>query len=324
MTGKLAVVFGGSGFVGRHVVRELARRGWRVRVAVRRPHHAQFLRPMGVVGQIQLKQCNIRHQPSVADALKDADAVINLVGILFQNGPQRFDTVQAGGAATVARLASEAGIADYVHLSAIGADATSDSLYARTKGEAEAAVHSAIPTAAIIRPSIVFGTEDSFFNKFAAMATMTPFTPLPLIGGGKTRFQPIYVDDVADAVCEALVRPEAAGRIYEIGGPRIYTFRELMELMLQEIGQRRPLIPVPFPVATMIGAFGELAGLAPFVDPPLTRDQVRLLKHDNIADTSGDVGVLADLGVEPETVEAILPSYMVRYRRYGQFAEHTT
>ncbi|MEO1135437.1 MAG: complex I NDUFA9 subunit family protein [Pseudomonadota bacterium] len=324
MTGKLAVVFGGSGFVGRHVVRELARRGWRVRVAVRRPHHAQFLRPMGVVGQIQLKQCNIRHQPSVVEALKDANAVINLVGILFQNGPQRFDAVQAGGAATVARLAAEAGISDYVHLSAIGADANSDSLYARTKGEAEEAVRSAVPTAAIIRPSIVFGTEDSFFNKFAAMATTTPFTPLPLIGGGKTKFQPIYVDDVADAVCEALVRPEAAGRTYEVGGPSIYTFRELMELMLQEIGQRRPLIPVPFPIATMIGAFGELAGLAPFVDPPLTRDQVKLLKHDNIVDLSGNVGVLADLGVEPETVEAILPSYMVRYRRYGQFTEHTT
>lgn len=322
MTGKLAVVFGGSGFVGRNVVRELARRGWRVRVAVRRPHHAQFLRPMGVVGQIQLKQCNIRHQPSVAEALRDADAVVNLVGILFQNGPQRFDAVQADGAATVARLAAEAGVTNYVHLSAIGADAKSDSLYARTKGEAEEAVRSAVPTAAIIRPSIIFGVEDSFFNKFAAIATTTPFTPLPLIGGGKTKFQPIYVDDVADAVCEALVRPAAAGRIYEIGGPRIYTFRELMELMLSEIGQRRPLIPVPFPIATLIGAAGEVAGLAPFVDPPLTRDQVKLLKHDNIVDIDGEVGVLADLGVDPATVEAILPSYMVRYRRYGQFAEH--
>lgn len=324
MTGKLAVVFGGSGFVGRHVVRELARRGWRVRVAVRRPHHAQFLRPMGAVGQIQLMQCNIRHQPSVAEALKGADAVVNLVGILFQNGPQKFDAVQAGGAATIARLAAEAGIKTYVHLSAIGADAGSNSLYARTKAQAEEAVLEAVPTAAIIRPSIVFGTEDSFFNKFAAMATSTPLTPLPLIGGGKTKFQPVYVDDVADAVCEALTRPEAAGRIYEIGGPRIYTFKELLQLMLAEIGQRRPLIPVPFPLASLIGLGGEIAGLAPFLDPPLTRDQVKLLKHDNIVDTSGAVGVLSDLGVEPETVEAILPSYMVRYRRYGQFAENAS
>ena len=198
MTGKLAVVFGGSGFVGRNVVRELARRGWRVRVAVRRPHHAQFLRPMGAVGQIQLKQCNVRHAPSVADALTDADAVINLVGILYQSGSQRFDTVQAAGAATVARLAAEAGVTNFVHMSAIGADAKGESDYARTKGEAERAVNEAIPSAVIIRPSIVFGTEDEFFNKFASMAGISP--ALPLIGGGKTKIQPVYVDDVADAV----------------------------------------------------------------------------------------------------------------------------
>ena len=319
MTAKLAVVFGGSGFLGRNVVRELARRGWRVRVAVRRPHHAQFLRTMGAVGQIQLKQCNVRYAPSVADALTGADAVVNLVGILFQSGSQRFDTVQAGGAATVARLAAEAGIANFVHVSAIGADEESDSLYARAKGEGERAVREAIPTAAIIRPSILFGPEDGFFNRFAAMAAMSP--ALPLIGGGKTRFQPVYVDDAADAVAAALERPEAAGRVYEIGGPRIYTFRELMELMLAEIGRRRVLIPVPFPVASLIGLAGEIAGAFPFVTPPLTRDQVRQLKRDNVVDTSGAVGVLADLGVEPDTVEAVLPSYMVRYRKYGQFAE---
>lgn len=320
MTAKLAVVFGGSGFLGRNVVRELARRGWRVRVAVRRPHHAQFLRTMGAVGQIQLKQCNIRYAPSIADALSGADAVVNLVGILFQSGSQRFDTVQAGGAATVARLAAEAGVTNFVHVSAIGASEDSGSLYARSKAAGERAVREAIPTAAIIRPSILFGPEDSFFNKFATMASMSP--ALPLIGGGKTKFQPVYVDDAADAVCAALERPEAAGRVYEIGGPRVYTFRELMELMLAETGQRRILVPVPFPVASLIGLAGEIAGLLPFVTPPLTRDQVRLLKHDNVADTSGAVGVLADLGVEPDTVEAVLPSYMVRYRKYGQFAEH--
>lgn len=319
MTGKLAVVFGGSGFLGRNVVRELAKRGWRVRVAVRRPHHAQFLRPMGVVGQIQLKQCNIRHAPSVADALVGADAVVNLVGILFQSGQQRFDTVQAGGAATVARLAAEAGIASLVHVSAIGADPESESEYARTKGEAEAAVRKAVPSATIIRPSILFGPEDTFFNRFATMASMSP--ALPLIGGGKTKFQPIYVDDAADAVCAALERPEAAGRMYEIGGPRVYTFRELMELMLAETGQRRILVPVPFPVASFMGLGGEIAGGLPFMTPPVTRDQVKQLKRDNVVAADGSVGTLADLGVDPDTVEAVLPSYMVRYRKYGQFAE---
>lgn len=320
MTAKLAVVFGGSGFLGRNVVRELARRGWRVRVAVRRPHHAQFLRPMGAVGQIQLKQCNVRYAPSVAEALTGADAVINLVGILFQAGSQRFDTVQAGGAATVARLAAEAGIKSFIHVSAIGADPESESDYARTKGEAERAVREAIPSATIIRPSIIFGPEDSFFNKFATMASFSP--ALPLIGGGKTKFQPIYVDDAADAICAALERADAAGRIYEIGGPRVYTFRELMEQMLAETGQRRLLAPVPFPVASLMALGGEIAGVLPFVEPPVTRDQVKQLKSDNVVDTGGAVGTLADLGVTPDTVEAVLPSYMVRYRKYGQFAEH--
>lgn len=319
MTGKLAVVFGGSGFVGRNTVRELAKRGWRVRVAVRRPHLAQFLRPMGAVGQIQLKQCNVRHRASVAEAIRDADAVVNLVGILFQNGRQRFDAVQAGGAAAIAQLAADAGVTRLVHVSAIGADPESDSLYARTKGEAEEAVKRFTPSASILRPSIVFGPEDDFFNKFAAMATLAP--ALPLIGGGRTRFQPVYVDDVADAICEALARPEAEGRTYELGGPRIYTFKELLELMLSETGRKRLLAPLPFPIASMIGAFGEIAGALPFVDPPLTRDQVRLLKNDNVVTDAEGVGTLADLGVAPRTVESILPSYMVRYRKYGQFAE---
>lgn len=321
MTGKLAVVFGGSGFVGRNVVRELAKRDWRVRVAVRRPHLAQFLRPMGAVGQIQLKQTNVRYQPSVAETVEGADAVINLVGLLHQTGAQRFDTVQAGGAATIANAAADAGIDNIVHVSAIGADADSDSLYASTKGEAEQAVRKAVPSAKILRPSIVFGQEDGFFNKFASMATTTPITPLPLIGGGKTKFQPIYVDDVADAVCEALVRADARGRTFELGGPRVYSFKELMALMLREIGESRVLLPVPFPIASMIGFGGEMSGIAPFIDPPLTRDQVKLLKHDNVVDTSGAVGTVADFGIDPSTVESILPSYMVRYRRYGQFTE---
>ncbi|WP_425408014.1 complex I NDUFA9 subunit family protein [Hyphococcus sp.] len=321
VTGKLAVIFGGSGFVGRNVVRELAKRGWRVRVAVRRPHLAQFLRPMGAVGQIQLKQCNLRHSPSVSDALRGADAVVNLVGLLHQAGPQTFSAVQYNGAATLASLAKKEGVEKYVHMSAIGADAQSESLYARTKGEAELKVREAIPSATILRPSIIFGPEDSFFNKFASVAGMTP--ALPLIGGGKTRFQPVYVDDVADAICEVLTRPEAAGRVYEIGGPRIYSFRELMELMLRETGQKRLLLPVPFFIASLIGFFGQVVGRLPFIEPVLTADQVKLLKRDNIVNTNEHTGVLGDLDIDPHTVEAVLPSYMVRYRKYGQFAEQT-
>lgn len=319
MTGKLAVVFGGSGFVGRNVVRELAKRGWRVRVAVRRPHLAQFLRPMGAVGQIQLKQCNVRHRPSIADAIHGADAVINLVGLLHQTGPQTFNAVQSAGAAAIANLAKEEGIETFIHMSAIGADVESDSHYARTKGEAERAVREAMPAAVILRPSIVFGPEDSFFNKFATMASFSPV--LPLVGGGKTKFQPVYVDDVADAICEALVRPEAAGRIYELGGPRVYTFRELMEIMLRETGQKRVLLPLPFFAASLAGTVSQIIGRLPFVEPMLTVDQVKLLKHDNVVDGSGAVGTLSELELEPHTVESILPSYMVRYRKYGQFAE---
>ncbi len=316
--GKLAVVFGGSGFIGRNVVRELAKRGWRVRVAVRRPHLAQFLRPMGAVGQIQLAQANVRYRGSIAEALKGADAVVNLVGILFENGAQRFDAVQAGGAAAIAELAAEAGVEAMAHVSAIGADARSKSVYARTKGEAEEAVRRFMPGATILRPSVVFGPEDDFFNKFATMSTFSP--ALPLIGGGKTRFQPVYVDDVADAVCEALVRPDARGETYELGGPRIYTFKELLQLMLEETGRKRILAPLPFPLAGLIGLGGEIAGKLPFVEPPLTADQVRLLKSDNVVAPEG-VKTLADLGIAPRTAESILPSYMVRYRKYGQFAE---
>lgn len=323
MAGGLAVVFGGSGFIGRNVVRELARRGWRIRVAVRRPHLAHFLRPMGHVGQIQLFQANIRHRSSIARALEGADAALNLTGVLTQQGRQTFHAVHAAGPGALAALAAEAGLKTFVHVSAIGADENSDSLYARSKAAGEKAVRAALPSATILRPSIVFGPEDEFFNRFAEMATTTPFTPLPLIGGGKTRFQPVYVDDVADAACEALVRPEAAGRIYELGGPRVYTFRELMELMLEEIGRKRPLVPIPFALAPMVGLAGEAVGLLPFFKAPITRDQIKLLKKDNVIGASGEqgIGVIQDLGIRPDTLEAILPTYMVRFRKYGQFAE---
>jgi NADH dehydrogenase len=323
MAQRLAVVFGGSGFIGRNVVRELARRGWRVRVAVRRPHHAQFLRPMGAVGQIQLFQANVRHRPSIEQALIGADAVVNLVGILHQSGSQSFARVQAMGAAAIAELAAKAGVENFVHVSAIGADAASNSLYARTKGEAERAVSAAIPTAAILRPSVVFGPEDKFFNKFAELMTMAPaFAPLPLLfGGGATKFQPVYVDDVADAVCAALENPAARGRVFELGGPRTYTFRQLLEFVLRETGHRRILVPVPFSLAPVIGLAGEAIGALPFFAPPITRDQIRLLRHDNVVNTASGAGTLADLGVTPATVESVVPPYLVRFRKYGQFAE---
>ena len=321
MSGKLAVVFGGSGFLGRNVVRELAKRGWRVRVAVRRPHHAQFLRPMGAVGQIQLFQANVRHPASVAEAMKGADAVINLVGLLSQTGSQKFETVQAGGAATIAELAAQRGLDHFVHVSAIGADAESEALYARTKAAAETAVREAIPSAVIIRPSIIFGPEDDFFNRFASMAMMSP--ALPLIGGGKTKFQPVYVDDVADAICEALARPQAKGRTFELGGPEVYTFKELLDLMLTEIGRKRLFAPLPFALAPLAGLGGEIAGILPFMDAPITRDQIKLLKSDNIVGVSGEDGLgdIADFDITPTAVEAVLPEYMVQYRKYGQFTE---
>jgi len=321
MTGKLAVVFGGSGFVGRNVVRELAKRGWRVRAAVRRPHHAQFLRPMGAVGQVQLFQANVRHRPSVERAIKGADAVSNRVGILHQEGAQSFSRVQAQGAAAIADAAAKEGVETVIHVSAIGADAESDSLYARTKGEAERAVREAVPNATILRPSIVFGPEDQFFNKFASLMSMAPaFAPLPLlIGGGETKFQPVYVDDVADAICAALDNPAARGEIYELGGPRVYTFHELLEFTLSEAHLQRILLPVPFAVAPILGVAGEAMGLVPFFAPPITRDQIKLLKRDNVV--SADAKTIGDLGISPKTVEAIVPAYLVRFRKYGQFAE---
>ena len=322
MAAKLAVVFGGSGFVGRNVVRELAKRGWRVRVAVRRPHLAQFLRPMGAVGQVQLAQANIRYRGSVAEALKGADAVVNLVGLLSQNGAQSFDAVQGGGAAVLAELAAEAGAKRFIHVSAIGADETSDSLYASSKGRGEKAVREAFPSATIIRPSIVFGPEDDFFNRFAAMANMSP--ALPLIGGGKTKFQPVYVDDVADAICAAAERQDTAGKIYELGGPRTYTFKELLQMILRETGKKRILAPLPFRAGAACRDRRRDRRLAAVLSTRrslVTRSNC--LKRDNVVGVSGEeaVGTIADLGVHPTTVEAILPSYMVRYRKYGQFAE---
>lgn len=310
MRDPVVTVFGGSGFIGRYVVEKLAKRGWMIRVAVRRPDDALFLKTAGQLGQIAPIAANIRDQRSVEAAVAGADAVINLVGILFESGPQRFDKVQAEGPGRIAAAARSAGVRQMAHISAIGADSASPAAYGRSKAAGEQAVRTAFPTATILRPSIVFGPEDGFFNRFAAMTRLSP--ALPLIGGGRTRFQPVYVVDVADAVLAVLERPEAAGQIYELGGPGTYSFRDLMALLLQEIGRHRLLIPIPFALASLQGAFLQF-----LPSPPLTLDQVRLLKRDNIV-SPGAKG-LADLGITPTAVEVILPTYLDKYRPHGGY-----
>lgn len=321
MSGKLITVFGGSGFIGRYAVRALCKAGWRVRVAVRNPMNAGDMRLGGEVGQVQIIQANVRNRPSIVRALDGADAVLNLVGLLYQNGRNSYDGTQALGAQNIAEFAAEAGITQFIQLSAIGADENSNSNYARTKAEAEKAILAKIPTATILRPSLVFGPEDQFFNKFANFARFLPF--LPLIGGGKTKFQPIFVGDVAEAIANAVEKPEAAGRTFEIGGPRIYSFKEILEFISVQTDRKPLLIPVPFFLAELKGLF--LAGLFkfwPFHAPPVTRDQVRLLRKDNIVglETDENLGTIEDLGVSDlETIEAVVPDYLWRYREYGQF-----
>jgi NADH dehydrogenase len=252
----LVTVFGGSGFLGRYTVRALAKDGWRIRVAVRQPHRTPELRVMGDVGQIELVQANLRHEGSVAAALDGAEAAVNLVGLLYETGAQTFETVHVRSARSVAAAAAAAGASRLVHLSAIGADLASASAYARTKAEGEAAVRAEFPAATILRPSVVFGEEDDFFNRFAAMAGLSPM--LPLIGGGHTRFQPVYAGDVGAAVARALGPQAPLGGIYELGGPKVYTFKALMELMLTEIQRRRALVPIPFPIASAMGSAAEI------------------------------------------------------------------
>jgi uncharacterized protein YbjT (DUF2867 family) len=321
MQGDLIVIFGGSGFIGRHLVKALAKRGKRVRVAMRRPHLGHELRVLGDVGQVQLVQANVRYPESVARALDGASAAVNLVGLLFEKGSQKFGAVQAEGARTIAEAAKAAGISRFVHVSAIGADEKSRSAYGRTKAQAEQAVRAALPTASILRPSIVFGPEDGFFNRFADMAKFAP--ALPLIGGGRTRFQPVYVQDVAEAIANALDRPDAQGRTFELGGPATYSFKQLLQFILTTIERPRGLVPLPFGVAGTMGAFADAAfRLYPFAGPPLTGDQVEMLKTDNVVGVTGDtsIGTIADLGVAPlETVEAIVPTYLWRFKPYGQF-----
>ncbi len=324
---QLVTVFGGSGFVGRHLVRALARRGYRVRVAVRRPDLAQFLQPIGNVGQIHAVQANLRYPQSLARAVDGADAVVNLVGILAEEGRQTFESVQADGARAVAEAAAAAGVARFVQMSAIGADAGSESAYARSKAAGEAGVLAVIPSAVITRPSIVFGPEDSFFNRFASLARISPV--MPLVGGGETRFQPVFVGDVAEAIALAVDGTARTGTVYELGGPEIRTFRELIEYVLAVTGRKRLLVPLPFGVARVQAGILEAVKYASFGLLPeeflLTRDQVNLLAHDNVVTDAAiaDGRTLAGLGIHPESIGAIVPAYLARYRRMGQFDRTT-
>ena len=311
MNTNLVTIFGGSGFLGRHTVRALARAGWRIRVATRHPARGFFLRPLGTVGQIDFVKCDVADADNVAAAVMGANAVINLTGILFQKG-QTFEDVQAEGAANIAKAAAAAGVNALVHVSAIGADAQSESKYATTKAQGEQAMREAFPDAVILRPSIIFGPEDGFFNKFASMARFLPM--LPLVGGGHTRFQPVFVGDVAAAIVQALSSPATRGRTFELGGPSIYSFKELLQMILRETGRKRLLVPLPFALASLKAAFLQL-----LPNPVLTMDQVKLLKKDNVV--APTAAGLADLGITPTSVEAVIPSYLWRFRAKGEYAD---
>ncbi len=310
MRNRRTAVLGGSGFIGRYIVQRLAARGDVIPVGCRHAEEAKFLKPLGDVGQIATLNLTIGDEQILPAFLAGNNALVNCVGILRESGSQTFDRVHHTGPARLARLAREAGIERFVHISAIGADPRSSSAYARTKAAGEAAVRDAFPTVTILRPSVVFGAEDQFFNRFAAMATISPV--LPLIGGGHTRFQPVFVGDVADAVVKCLDDPTTAGRTYELGGPKVYTFRELIELMLAEIRRKRLLVDLPFGLAAMQA---RLMSILP--NPPLTPDQVELLKRDNVV-SSGAL-TLATLGIAPTAVEGVLPSYLDRFRRGGWY-----
>ncbi|MGE3246712.1 MAG: complex I NDUFA9 subunit family protein [Beijerinckiaceae bacterium] len=322
---KLVTIFGGSGFVGRHTVRALAAQGWRIRVACRRPDLAFHLQPLGRVGQIHAVQANLRHPPSVMSALRGSDAVINLTGILAESGRQTFAAVQGFGARAVARAAAEAGVGSLVHMSAIGADPESDSAYARSKAEGEAGVLEAFPAARIVRPSIIFGPEDDFFNRFAAIARIAPV--MPLIGGGQTRFQPVYVGDVAAAIAALNNGAGKPGAIYELGGPEVKTFEELLRYICKVTGRNRLFVPVPWPLANIKAFSLELVhklslGLWPDW-LTVTRDQIRLLRYDNVVSAAAiaDGRTLQGLGIAPQSLEAHVPGYLYRFRKTGQFSE---
>ena len=311
---RLITIIGGSGFVGRHIVRALARRGYRIRVACRRPDLAGYLQPLGNTGQIMAVQANVRYPASLVAACEGAYAVINLTGVLYSAGAQSFDAVHAFGAEASAKAARAARARVFIQMSAIGADANSSAEYARSKAEGEARARANFPGAIILRPSIVFGPEDGFFNRFAEMARLSPF--LPLIGGGETKFQPVFAGDVGEAVARLVDAGEADGKTYELGGPEAFSFKELMQFTLDTIGRSRLLLPLPWGVAKVQAA---IMGLLP--KPMLTTDQVEMLRHDNVVSEEArrEGRTLLGLGVTPQGIEGIVPGYLYRYRKAGQF-----
>ena len=301
MQSKVVTIFGGSGFIGRYVVKRLAELGAVIRVPTRRPERAIFLKPLGAVGQINIEPWNATAAGEAERLVAGSDLVVSLIGILFERRGGDFERVQGRLPGDIGAAAAKHGVSQLVHVSAIGADPSSPAVYGRTKAAGEAAVRAAFPTATILRPSIVFGPEDGFFNRFARMSQISP--ALPLIGGGRTRFQPVYVGDVADAVVAALTRADAAGRTYELGGPGVYSFRELLAYVLAVTGRRRLLLDLPFGIAAL------QARLLQFLpEPPLTPDQLELLKRDNVV--AADAPGLADLGVTPTPLELIVPTYL--------------
>lgn len=312
----LVTVFGGSGFVGRHVVRALAKRDYRIRVAVRRPELAGFLQPLGRVGQVHTVQANIRNPASIKAAMRDATIVVNLVGILSESGKQSFDAVQAEGAGAIARAAAEIG-ARMVHVSAIGADANSESAYARAKATGETNVLAAVPLASILRPSLVFGPEDSLTNRFASLARMAPVMP---VFGAETKMQPVFVGDVAQAVADAAAGKTRPGAVYELGGPEVLTMQEIVEIVLKTIERERMILPVPMGIAKLKSYFLQFAP----GDFKLTPDQVAMLKVDNVvSDAAKAAGLtLEGLGIAPDSLEAVAPQYLWRFRATGQFAHN--
>ena len=309
MSYRRVTVLGASGFIGRYVVKRLAAQGALICAVCRHASDARYLRPMGDVGQIAPIDANVCDDQALAAVIAGADAVVNAVGILYERGAQRFDALHHQLPRRIAIEARAAEVKHLVHVSAIGADPQSPSAYGRSKAAGEAALRAEFPAAVVLRPSIVFGPEDMFFNRFAALARIAP--ALPLIGGGKTRFQPVYVGDVADAAVAALARPDAQGRVFELGGPEVLSFKELMRLLLRALHRRRLLVPVPFGLAMVKAAFLEW-----LPTPPLTRDQVRMLERDNVA--APDMPGLADLGISPTALELMLPTYLDKYRRGGR------
>ena len=312
---KIVTIYGGSGFVGRYIARRLAKAGWRIRVAVRHPNEAMHVKSYGAVGQVEPVLCNIRDDASVAQVMHGAEAVVNCVGTFDRGGKNNFDAVQHEGAARIARLAAAEGVERLVHISAIGADEEADTLYAQSKGKGEAAIREHFPTAVILRPSVVFGAEDQFFNRFAGMARLGPVLPLV---GADTRFQPVYVDDVAAAAVEG-VEGRAEPGVYELGGPETRSFRDLIREMLHVIRRRRLIVNIPFFAARPMAFMSEIMSLLTggLIPAQITRDQVQGLRHDNVV--SEGARTLADLGIEATSMETVLPDYLWRFRPSGQY-----